>query len=155
MSNDIAEIGKGTRFGEGQDPNKYAQAGGKKAWSVRNKMRYLAAQEVDADNPEAFKIRGKTTRADLIAMKTLQRANDGDIGAVNTVIDNLDGKVAQPFANDPENPLINSGPVTDNERLALLAGFVESVRARIASESAQPVEEVAALPGPTDASPGV
>ena len=98
---DITEQTKEYRFGKDGHADPVAAAKKARPWSIRNQIRYLAAQEVSAEetNESAYKLKGKVTRAQRIAMKLLQKADEGDAKAIDTAIENIDGKVAQPNIN--------------------------------------------------------
>jgi hypothetical protein len=53
----LPEAAKGKRFGDpgGPDPSKASKSGPPK-WSIRNQVRYLAAQEIDPNDKAAIKI---------------------------------------------------------------------------------------------------
>ena len=140
------------RYGFGQpggaDPAEAARRG--KPWSVRNAVRKLAAEEVNAEDPNSSKPKGIMTRAQIIAMRQLEKAMAGDSQAAMYVTDNVDGKLAQTISGDPENPLVVYGPLTEAERLARIAEICDSIRARGDSGIIDVTPEMGAVPGPTD-----
>lgn len=87
----IAEAGKATQF----QPGNREQLKGK-PWSVRNSMRKHAGIEGELPSMEARK---RMTPAQRIALKMLEKAEEGGERAAEIVIDNIDGKVVQPNLN--------------------------------------------------------
>lgn len=86
-----------TQFG-GDRANKQSQdAGGNKPWSIRHSVQYLARQQIDMSDPNAFKnmLPAKPTIAQVIAANTLAKASKADMRAVEYATDQIDGKLAQ------------------------------------------------------------
>lgn len=130
MSEDEKKYGRGEnpasqanlhKFGS-DDPNPQSQnAGGNKPWSIRNSIRYLARQELDNSDKEAFKkiLPPKPTVAQLIAANALAKATKADMRAVEFVTDQIDGKLAQLNLN---GDLAALEGMTDDELLRIANG---------------------------------
>jgi hypothetical protein len=94
--------GEATQFGkpDGADPvaaTYTAKANGNQdPWSIARSARYFAAQEIDADDPEPFKLRGKITRAERLGMRLLQKADEGSSRHLDSALDRVDGRVRRP-----------------------------------------------------------
>ena len=87
---------KDTRFGA-ERGNKRSQDSGDKPWSIRHSVQYLARQQIDMSDPNAFKnmLPAKPTIAQVIAANTLAKASKADMRAVEYATDQIDGKLAQ------------------------------------------------------------
>lgn len=109
----LAEIGKATRFGSENDPGiatRFHTPGGNpspqddpslnKPWSIHNQLRRIAAQEIDFDDENVLeeKIKGKRTKAYAVAFKALSKAMKGDMKAVEYATNRIDGKMEQAFS---------------------------------------------------------
>jgi hypothetical protein len=115
---DIADYGMATRFGQPNGVNAAVASHSGKPWSIRNAMRYLAAQEVEGEDENAFKPKGKMTRAMRIAMKAMAKADNGDMRAISYVTENIEGKLLQPVQELPLPKKYNYDDMTDEEALA-------------------------------------
>jgi hypothetical protein len=118
----------GTQFG-GEKSNPQSQdAGGNKPWSIRNSMRYIARQEIDQSDPQAFKklLPPKPTVAQLIAANALAKATKADMRAVEFATDQIDGKLTQTMV---QTDLESIRGMTDEE-LSEITNDPEAARAR-------------------------
>lgn len=96
------EAANGHRFGEagGADPGQATKMGPPK-WSIRKQLAYLAAQEVDINDAGAVKkLLGRNpTIAQCIASALLTKASKGHTDAINSAMENIDGKLPQTNIN--------------------------------------------------------
>ena len=142
----------------GADPREAAAKG--RPWSIQHAMRGLLAEEVEANDANAFELKGRVSRAKRLAMKNLKKADEGDSQAMAIALDRADGKVAQPISGDPENPLVMlHAPVTDDERAAIIAGASErlavifdQIRNGVDGTGEEVASHMATVPGATAAS---
>lgn len=97
MNPDIAKAGENTQLGKPNGPKR----GGDKAWSIRNQIRYIAAQKIDLTAADAItQIYGKyPTVAQQIAFKALVKAYEADMKAVEFADERIDGKLPQTSIN--------------------------------------------------------
>lgn len=81
--------------------NPRSSESGNKPWSIRNSIRYLARQEIDMEDPKAFKnmLPKKPTVAQVIAANALAKASKADMRAVEYATEQIDGKLAQTNIN--------------------------------------------------------
>lgn len=108
MQGEKEEIGHGkppkaTQFKKGQSGN----PGGKKKGTRNTKtlIRELLEVALDRENPLTKK-KGKNTAENLMHLAQIAKAiNEADTRAYEAVLDRVDGKPTQAFANDPDNPL--------------------------------------------------
>jgi hypothetical protein len=63
------------------------------AWSIRGSMRRIAATEIDLSDKEAVEklYTGTATIGKAIAVKAMQKALEGDLGAIKHATDSIDG----------------------------------------------------------------
>lgn len=97
----LAAHRQATQFG-GERGNPQSQnANSNKPWSIRNSVRYYAAQRIDIEDKAALKklMSKKSTISENIAIATLAKAMKADMRAVEYVTDQIDGKLAQPNIN--------------------------------------------------------
>lgn len=90
-----------TQFG-GERANPQSQnANSNKPWSIRNSVRYYAAQRIDIEDKNALKklTKKNPTISENIAMAALAKAMKGDMRAIEYTTDQIDGKLAQPNIN--------------------------------------------------------
>lgn len=90
----IAEYGKGTRFGSdnGPDPSEAGRKGANAKWSVRNASKRIAALTVG----EAKEMMGRMdelTVAQAVALSKFRSAMAGDTKAMQQFTDDVDGKL--------------------------------------------------------------
>ena len=97
----------------GENPNQAQNLpGSNNAWSIRNKLRHLATQELDPSDPEAMKkciTRDGTkhpTVAETIAAAILTRASSGNIKAATAAMDNIEGKLPQTYNDETLRPAL-------------------------------------------------
>lgn len=62
----------------------------------------LSREVADPENGKKIK------RLRLVARKLVDQAEAGDVSAIREINDRIDGKVTQPLAGDPDNPLQHS-----------------------------------------------
>ena len=106
----IAELGKATRLGTER------MKGIAKAWSIRNQVRYLAAQNIRADDPDLLKkLYGENpTIAQQAAVKSFANAfADTDPKAFEFLDERIDGKLPTTQINAEWDRIRNM----DNEQL--------------------------------------
>jgi hypothetical protein len=116
-----------TRFGQ-PGGNKQSQELNVKPWSIRNSMRYLARQEIDQSDPQAFKkmLPPKPTIAQVIAANALAKATKADMRAVEFATDQIDGKLTQTMVQTDLESIRN---MTD-EQLSEIVNTPDEARAR-------------------------
>lgn len=94
---DIASVGVKFSAGDGRP------RGGDKAWSIRNQLRYLAAQRVDLTKEGALQeiFGDNPTVAQRAAFNTLLKTarTDADLKAIEFADERIDGKLLQPNMN--------------------------------------------------------
>lgn len=92
-----------TQYGQHDAPPRNNDPGGAntKAWSVRHSIRHIAGQQIDSEDPKAMSklLPKKPTVSQMIAAKVLIKATNGDMRAIDSVIEQIDGKVAQANIN--------------------------------------------------------
>lgn len=104
MNPDLEAAGKETQFGAARGNKR----GGDKAWSIRNQIRYAAAQKgIDLSKPEALEqiFGDKPTVAQQIAFKAIQKAMEADMRAIEFADERIDGKLLQPNLNADLNAI--------------------------------------------------
>jgi hypothetical protein len=113
-----------TQF-NGERANPQSQEIGTKPWSIRNSMRYLARQEIDQADPQAFKkmLPPKPTIAQVIAANALAKATKADMRAVEFATDQIDGKLAQATLNADLSSVVNS---TDEQLYEIIEKFTNA-----------------------------
>jgi hypothetical protein len=94
------EAGKKFNSPGGPDPRVATKMGPPK-WSIRKQLAYLAAQNIDINDPKAFKslLGDNPTVATVIAAALLTKASKGHTDAINSALDNIDGKLPQTNIN--------------------------------------------------------
>ena len=94
------EIGANTQFGKpgAVDPKKATKMGVPK-WSIRKHLAYFAAQNIDVNDPKAMRslLGNNPTIAQVIAAALLTKASKGHTDAINSAMENIDGKLKQPL----------------------------------------------------------
>jgi hypothetical protein len=92
------EAGAKTQFGQpgGPDPSKASRSGPPK-WSIRKHLAYFAAQNIDVNDPKAMRnlLGANPTIAQVIAAALLTKASKGHTDAINSAMENIDGKLKQ------------------------------------------------------------
>ena len=100
---EIAVIGEKTRFGAENGPDPAEAAKKAKPWSVRNSVRRLAAAKIVTKNgpsiqeqiESVFGEPGVMTVAQLVAVKKVGMALKGNLAAIESITDDVDGKLVQ------------------------------------------------------------
>jgi hypothetical protein len=98
------------------------------AWSIRNMVRYFAAHDISLDDLDAVKrfLGKEPTVAQQIALKGLKKALNGDMRAIEYATDQIDGKLPQTIAGDPDNPLVTNDSDTIVRTILGLAAKAKS-----------------------------
>lgn len=94
----LAEARKATQYG-GERPNPQAQDNPayNKPHSIEKSLRYLAGQPIDLTKKDLMEhLPAKPTGAQIIAAQVITKAMKGDMRAVETCLERIDGKVVQP-----------------------------------------------------------
>jgi hypothetical protein len=93
----IAEEGKATQFGAEAGPDPVVAQAKAATWSIRNMVRYFAANEIDPKDMAAVErfLGKKPSNAQIIALKAMQKAQSGDMRAIEYATDQIDGKLPQ------------------------------------------------------------
>jgi hypothetical protein len=106
------EAANGKRFGDpgGADPRQATKMGPPK-WSTRKQLAYLAAQNININDPKAFKnlLGDNPTVATVIAAALLTKASKGHTDAINSALDNIDGKLPQTNINAEYEAIKDAG----------------------------------------------
>ena len=107
-SDDIVERGKATQFGAGNDAREMGSRSKIATWAIRGWAKYFAGQGLDLNDPSALeKLLGhKPTVAQVLAVRMLQKAVDGNLKAIELSMDSIEGKLAQKIAGEDDNPLV-------------------------------------------------
>jgi hypothetical protein len=95
----LAEVSKGTQFAKGEG----YRSGGRKAWSIRNQIRFLAALDIDLNKSGALEeaFGPHPTVAQRAAFSALLKTvgKKSDIRAIEFADERIDGKLVQPTLN--------------------------------------------------------
>lgn len=87
--NDIAELGKKTRFKKGHPPTPGAGRP-RGSISITDALRRL----MDLDSPKPCPMTGEVVKMrDEVGMAAMYKALKGDVGAINLILDRLEGKL--------------------------------------------------------------
>lgn len=114
---------KAKQFGaENGNPQIQDSNCGYPTWSVRGAQRYFAAQPIDLDDTNALTNmlgRRKVSVAEAIALKQIRKALAGEDRAMETVTDNIEGKLEESFKYEAKRPPapINPDEITTHEGL--------------------------------------
>lgn len=133
----IAEAGKGTRFGapSGLDPKiagKLSAASENQPAHVRGELRYLSLQEIDDDPDQIDKElkrlskrgNGKTTLSRMLAVRMFEKAiKQTDSPMCNTVIENIEGRLPQEI-NIPQSAMAPTNVPTLEEAERVMKEFM-------------------------------
>ena len=122
----LAKHRTATQFGGPRANPNVHQAGKNKSWSIRNSVRYFAAQRIDRDDKQAMtKLLSKDcTVAEYVAANSLTKAMKADMQAVEYVTEQIDGKLAQTSVNADFAAILR---MTDDELIAIVAGGLDAI----------------------------